>query len=185
MAEGTCKGLIAWSRTFGSEGALIQVPAPMAEPADLPGAQSPLEASEPANPSPCVRSLPALLSLIGRLAPCRREPVVTTVPRPGPPKGLTAIRADWAPDARGEPATHAQAQIRVAGTRRRRILFLQAPEHAAVRCSRASARLSCCGSAHSCLSPHPGFYLILSPLSTPRPLSLERFLSSSYLSQAV
>lgn len=52
MAAGTCQGLIARLRTFGPEDALIQVPAPTAEPADLPGAQSPLEASEPANPSP-------------------------------------------------------------------------------------------------------------------------------------
>ncbi|XP_035873325.1 formin-like protein 5 [Phyllostomus discolor] len=62
VQHGTCQCLIVPSRAFGTLRASSLLLAPTADPADLPAAQNPLESLQPANPSPRVRSLPALQS---------------------------------------------------------------------------------------------------------------------------
>lgn len=161
MAARACQSLMGRSWTFGRQGNQLRVPIPTAYPADLLGAQSPLEASAMANFSPRVGSLPALLSLLGRHTPSHPEPVVTTVFRPGAPKRLTAKRPDWTPAlastdySRAGPtpaaAPRAGPDMRGRFTTRASSSRSKPSNLAPVIGSRASARLSCCRSAHLCI----------------------------------
>lgn len=166
-AAGACQSLIGRSRTFGRQDTQLGGCRSDVDPADLPYAQSPFEASTTANPSPRVGSLPALRSQLEGLTPRHREPAVTTVFRRGPPqtaqKGLRRLaqrrRLTRRPDASVRTSRRRRSARQICDTRC--ILSLEALELRAVGGSRTSARLSCGRSAHLCFyAPHVGFYLI-------------------------
>lgn len=174
-----CQTLIVRSRTFGSQGALLWVPAPTADPVDLPGAQIPLP--EPGAP------------LLSR--PCSETS--SEPPRDGggkfhspPGPRQAALGGVSRSDARGSPA-----QAPCAGARRTRQQLAQAQTRTTVLRrwppppalgSRTAALSEARGRASASAAVRVHLWLFIpSPRflfnSSPRP-HFERFLSSICMS---